>query len=299
MSADAGMREESLGLPLAALASLDNETGLEVSMRRLLTCLVVCSLGTVGCGSPSADDSALPDVADTKGDTSAQLVSVQINDTHDVLGEHHIGYTGHPRYTGAFFEAKRGQIVSASAQIAQELHPIIAMTDAKLTVLSKVTGGTIAGGPGTSSAFLQFVIPADGRYWLLFSEAQRTSATIDTKGVVLSEAGSPCHQGPECMSGTCTGDVCGLTHAGAAHGLCSSNADCTTAVCLADLVCQPSGLSGVCQIDDDCSSQLCVASACACFQAGHVIADVENPVRCCSARAVAGADGHLACTATP
>jgi hypothetical protein len=249
-----------------------------------------------GCGAP-ADDAAIPDIADGKGDGNEQLQSVQIKEVHAILGDQSFGYTGHPRYVGAWFNAKEGYLLTASSEINEELRPVIALTDEHLTVLSKISGGTLTGAPNTSSAFLQFAIPADGKYWLLFGEAARTPQTIKTGAVLQAPAGTPCHHGGECLSATCGADsTCAQSRSGGGDQECVQDADCLSGKCDADVfVCAWAALGHACKGDGECASMLCTGGTCSCLAAGQAIADNDNPVKCCSAGAVAAPNGKLAC----
>jgi hypothetical protein len=253
-------------------------------------------LALAACAAAPLDDAALPDVPEGKGDGTVKVQPIQINDTHDVLGAHTIAYTGHPRYTGAWFMAKRGDLLMANSFIAQEITPVIVITDENLTVLDKIVGTTLTGAPNTSEAFVQFPIPADGKYWLLFGEAHRTPRDIQTGATLLVPAGHACHSADECMSSRCEGGTCLLTKPGAGNQLCVNDSDCTTGKCNESLACAFASLGDPCEDGPDCSSTVCSTDhKCTCLEAGHVISPSANPVVCCSQGAVADAAGDMRC----
>jgi hypothetical protein len=191
--------------------------------------------------------------------------------------------------------AHRGDLLTANSEIDQEITPVIVVTDENMAVLTKIDGGTLTGAPNTSEAFLQFPIPADGKYWLLFGEANRTARDIHTGASLLMPAGHSCHSGPDdCLSARCDNGTCALSKPGGGDQQCVNNSDCTTGQCDNALVCAFAPLGGACTGNDDCVSSLCDHGACSCLAKGTAV-DNDTATRCCAKRAVADASDVLRC----
>jgi hypothetical protein len=255
---DAAMTTGSLarGVPIFALSSL---------------VLAACSGGAPG-EATSADDQA--EVAN-----GATLTMNQIHDVGSLTARKNdkLSYTGKPRYIGARIKGTKGTLLSASNEIDKEEFPVIVVADDQLHVLAHVEGATISGAPGTSSAFLEFPLPHDGTYWLLYSEAHRLGNALNTFFSVTSGAHASCHGDDDCHSRHCVAHACAESHP---TDTCLEDADCTSNKCATDdLRCQFLSLGDACSNSSDCTTDLCEKNMCACVASGQ---PASEPQQCCS-----------------
>jgi hypothetical protein len=251
--------------------------------------LSIATLFTLGLGGLAAC-SATPGTnasadAVTLAPAGQDLVPAQITPIAlDRSQETTVHYSGHTRYVGKKVHVAKGEDIVVETWIDQGgASPVAVVTDANLHVLLREVGGTITGSPEVSSVFIDLIAPADGAYWVLFGEDDRTKIDLKLTYLVRSSAGAACHADLDCVGGACVAGACELTPA---FGSCLLDTDCTAGACneLGKSAGQCAALpEGTCKLAGDCAKHVCTAGACGCVPAGQKPpADFDEAFACCN-----------------
>jgi hypothetical protein len=249
--------------------------------------LVLAAFVGGACGAPDATGDSNPGgFGNERADDGTVVRPSQIKDL-GVLQENVVvdeDYTGHPRYLGAKIQARKGQLIEASASIVADMVPVAAITDAQFRLLARVNGSRANNG-NRSFADAQAVASTDGTYWVLFGQAERMPTHIEVNFSIFRNAGTDCREDFECMSQSCMEAICAPSHPGQ---LCALDTDCTSGNCREDNTCGFLADGSVCERSSECEHNLCTDGVCSCLPAGASSGDAGQ---CCSQSVTATANG--------
>jgi hypothetical protein len=239
----------------------------------------------VGCGHSAAGDPT--DVSGKADGVGTVLNPGQIADVGTLGPSVSLKYSGAQRYTGGRLQLKMGQLVGITNEIDAQMRPVVVVADAALTELVRVVGTNANGAPSTSLATVQFPVPKDGTYWLLYGEASRTTVTLNATYDILVGAGAACvdetDKGLHCYSGSCDEEHCAQS---SPRFPCLVPEDCTSGKCGTDLKCEFLNLGDACQHPLDCTTTLCTGGVCSCVPKGEKPSDPLKPEECCSSATI-------------
>jgi hypothetical protein len=248
---------------------------------------VICLMGAAGCSHPAT--AALIGGSDKADDVGTMLGSGDIADVGSLSPMASLEYTAKSLYMGGRLDLQAGQMLAVTNEIDAVAKPVIVIADGSLNELVKQVGSAIVEGPNanTSIANVQFPVPSSGSYWLLFGEAKRKNATLNTVFKVMLGAHSVCAQDDDCYTAGCDADLMTCAQS-PPRATCLKAEDCSSGKCGTDHACEFLMQGDVCQHPSDCPTSVCPGGFCGCVPKGEKPSDPLKPQECCSSGTTLG-----------